>query len=81
LIVKIYVTPRKGILDPAGRATEGALKSLGFSGVNSVHIGRYMVLEIDAASQSVAEASAREMCERLLVNPLIEDYRFEVEGG
>jgi phosphoribosylformylglycinamidine synthase len=81
LIVKIYVTPRKGILDPAGRAVEGALKSLGFAGVSSVHIGRYMVLEMDAASRSVAEATAREMCERLLVNPLTEDYRFEVEGG
>ena len=81
MIVKIYVTPRKGILDPAGRATESALKSLGFAGVNSVHIGRYLVLEIAAPSHDGAVTAAREMCERLLVNPLIEDYRFEVEGG
>jgi len=78
LTVKIYVTPRKGILDPQGRAAEGALRSLGFADVSSVHIGRYIVLEIDAGSASVAETAAREMCERLLVNPLIEDYRLEV---
>jgi phosphoribosylformylglycinamidine synthase PurS subunit len=80
LIVRVYVTPRKGILDPQGRAAEGALKSLGFANVSSVHIGRYIVLEIGATSASAAETTAREMCERLLVNPLIEDYRLEVAG-
>ncbi|MGH7842992.1 MAG: phosphoribosylformylglycinamidine synthase subunit PurS [Steroidobacteraceae bacterium] len=81
MIVKIYVTPRKGILDPQGRAAAGALKSLGFANVNSVHIGRYIVLEVEAASLAAAETAAREMCERLLVNPLIEDYRLEVAGA
>jgi phosphoribosylformylglycinamidine synthase PurS subunit len=81
LIVRIYVTPRKGILDPQGRATERALKSLGFAHVSSVQIGRYIVLEIEAASASAAETMTREMCERLLINPLIEDYRVEVAGA
>jgi phosphoribosylformylglycinamidine synthase len=81
LIVKVYVSPRKGILDPQGRAAEGALKSLGFANVDSVHIGRYIVVEIDAASRAVAEEEVRKMCDQLLANPLIEDYRFEVEGG
>lgn len=79
--VKVFVTPRKGILDPQGRATEGALRSLGFGGVNSVHIGRYIVLDLDAPSKAAAEEAARKMCEQLLVNPLIEDYRFEVDGA
>jgi len=81
LIVKVYVTPRKGILDPQGRAAEGALKSLGFGNVASVHVGRYIVVEIEAASRIAAEEEVRKMCDQLLVNPLIEDYRCEVEGG
>jgi phosphoribosylformylglycinamidine synthase len=78
LIVKVFVTPRQGILDPQGRAAENALKSLGFSHVRSVHVGRYIVLEIDASSPADAAREAARMCEELLVNPLIEDYRCEV---
>ena len=81
MIVKVYVSPRKGILDPQGRAAEGALKSLGFANVASVHVGRYIEVEIDAVSRSAAEDEVRKMCDQLLVNPLIEDFRFEVEGG
>jgi phosphoribosylformylglycinamidine synthase len=81
LQVKVFVTPRKGILDPQGRAVEGALKSLGFDGVASVHVGRYVVIEIDAPSKAAAEASARQMCDKLLANPNIEDYRVEVDAG
>jgi len=81
LQVKVFVTPRKGILDPQGRAVEGALKSLGFDGVASVHVGRYVVIEIDAPSKAAAEAAARQMCDKLLANPNIEDYRVEVDAG
>jgi phosphoribosylformylglycinamidine synthase subunit PurS len=81
LQVKVFVTPRKGILDPQGRAVEGALKSLGFDGVASVHVGRYVVIEIDAPSKAAAEAVARQMCDKLLANPNIEDYRVEVDAG
>jgi phosphoribosylformylglycinamidine synthase len=79
--IKVYITPRRGILDPQGRAVAGALKSLGFSGVDTVHVGRYVVLELDAPSRAAAEEAARQMCDQLLANPNIEDYRFEVEGG
>jgi phosphoribosylformylglycinamidine synthase len=81
LQVKVFVTPRKGILDPQGRAVEGALKSLGFNGVASVHVGRYVVIEIDTPSKAAAEAAARQMCDKLLANPNIEDYRIEVDAG
>jgi len=80
LQVKVFVTPRGGILDPQGKAVEHALKSLGFKGVGGVRIGKYIVLEIDAASAQEARAAAQKMCEQLLANPLIEDFRFEVEG-
>ena len=78
--VKVLVTPRQGILDPQGRAVEQALKSLGFTSVSDVRIGKYIVLEIAARSAAEARDQAHRMCERLLANPLIEDYTFEVEG-
>jgi phosphoribosylformylglycinamidine synthase subunit PurS len=77
---RIYITPRTGILDPQGRAIEGALSSLGITGVNSVHVGRYIVVELKAASRAEAEAQVRRMCGELLANPNIEDYRFEVDA-
>jgi phosphoribosylformylglycinamidine synthase subunit PurS len=77
---RIYVTPRKGILDPQGRAIESALSSLGITGVNSVHVGRYIVVELEAASRADAEAQVRRMCAELLANPNIEDYHFEVDA-
>lgn len=79
--IKIFLTPRHGILDPQGRAVEAALANLGFAGVTDVHLGRYIVLALDAPSKAAAEGTVREMCERLLANPTIEDYRFEVEPG
>lgn len=78
--VKVFVSPRKGILDPQGRAVEHSLKSLGFQGVSDVKIGKYIVLEVAAGSAADARAQAHKMCERLLANPLIEDFTFEVEG-
>ncbi len=79
--VRVFVTPRQGILDPQGRAVEAALASLGFRGVSSVHLGRYIVLDIDTPSKPAAEETVKKMCEQLLANPTIEDYRFEVEPG
>jgi phosphoribosylformylglycinamidine synthase subunit PurS len=77
---RIFVTPRKGILDPQGRAVEGALKSLGLIGVSNVHVGRYIVVEFNAPSRAAAEELVRKMCDDLLANPNIEDYRFEVDA-
>jgi phosphoribosylformylglycinamidine synthase PurS subunit len=79
LLVKVFITPRKGILDPQGRAVEGSLKSLGFNGVASVRVGRYVTIEIDAPSKDAATAAVKKMCDQLLANPNIEDYRFEVD--
>lgn len=79
--VKVFVRPRPGILDPQGRAIEAALANLGFTGVSEVHLGRFISLALDAPSPAAAEVIVRKMCEQLLANPLIEDYRFEVEPG
>ena len=63
------IRPKAGILDPQGQAVERALPALGFSGVSDVHVGRLVELDVEDA-----DASSPAMCERLLANPLIEDY-------
>jgi phosphoribosylformylglycinamidine synthase subunit PurS len=65
---RVLVRPKAGILDPQGVAVERALPALGFEGVSNVHVGRLIELDIEDPSQLAA------MCEKLLANPLIEDY-------
>ena len=79
--VKVYITPRKGILDPQGRAIEHSLKSLGFNNVGQARMGKYIELDVAAGSAPEAAAQVKRMCEQLLANTVIEDYRFEVEGA
>ena len=71
--VRVLVRPKEGILDPQGVAVERALPSLGFDGVSNVHVGR--LIELDVADASQVDA----MCQKLLANPLIEDY--EIVGS
>jgi phosphoribosylformylglycinamidine synthase len=78
--VHVRIMPRAGLLDPAGQAVEHALSALGFTGASSVHLGRAIELDLDAASATEALAQARTMCERLLANPVIEDFTVEVVG-
>ena len=78
--VRVFVTPRKGILDPQGRAVESSLHSLGFKSASGVKVGKYILLEVDARNASEARDEAKKMCEALLANPVIEDFRFEVDG-
>ena len=76
----IYVSPKQGVLDPQGQAALGALKSLGFNEVSEVRIGRYITLDIEDGDASKTKERVNEMCDRLLANPIIEDYRVDVEG-
>jgi phosphoribosylformylglycinamidine synthase len=77
--VKIYITPKKGILDPQGKTVESALHSLGYQNVSKVRIGKYIELEITNNRSQNPEKQINEMCRKLLANPVIEDYRFEME--
>jgi phosphoribosylformylglycinamidine synthase len=77
--VKVYVTYKDGVLDPQGKAVERSLHTLGFGEVEDVRMGKYLEVSLEASSRKVAEARVREMCERLLANPVIEDYRFEIQ--
>jgi phosphoribosylformylglycinamidine synthase PurS subunit len=72
---KILIRPKRGILDPQGKAIESALPALGFEGVSEVRVGR--LVELEAADPD----RLGELCEKLLANPLIEDYEIEVEGA
>lgn len=72
--IAVHITPRRGILDPQGKTVAGALQTLGFAAVHDVHVGRYLIVEVDATDRAEAEGSTREMCERLLANPVTEDY-------
>ncbi|MFL5606866.1 MAG: phosphoribosylformylglycinamidine synthase subunit PurS [Gemmatimonadaceae bacterium] len=72
--VAVQVVPRRGLLDPQGKAVADALHTLGFGTVSSVHVGRHLVLEVEAATDSAARQQTREMCERLLANPVTEDF-------
>ena len=76
--VEIRVVPRRGILDPQGKAVHGALSSLGFGGVQEVHVGRLIRLELDAESEADAEQQAIAMCRQILANPVTEDFEVEV---
>jgi phosphoribosylformylglycinamidine synthase subunit PurS len=72
LKIRILVRPKAGILDPQGEAVKGALPALGFGGVKSVHVGRLIEMELESADEVEA------MCRRLLANPTIEEYEWEV---
>ncbi len=72
--VAIQIVPRRGLLDPQGKAVADALQSLGFGTVGDVRVGRHLVLDTNAASADEARDSARRMCEQLLANPVTEDF-------
>ena len=76
----VYVTIKQNVLDPQGNAVQGALHSMGFKEVEKVRIGKYLELSLDTDNRAEAEARVRDMCEKLLANTVIEDYRFELEG-
>lgn len=76
--VKVQVLPKKDILDPQGQAVEKALTSLGYKGVKDLRIGKEIVFSVSSALKDDAVLQVKEMCERLLANPVIEDYRIEI---
>jgi len=79
--VHVRVMPRAGLLDPQGQAVEHALSALGFGEAGEVRVGRAIELDVAATSAAEAEARARQMCDKLLANPVTEDYLVEVEGA
>ena len=79
--VEVRVMPRAALLDPQGQAVEHALHALGFGDVGQVRVGKHLVLQVTADSREAAAARARSMCDRLLANPVTEDYLVAVEAS
>ena len=78
VVARVYVTPKRGILDPQGKAVQHSLHALGFAEVQDVKVGKYIELRMREAGREAIVARVREMCERLLANGVIEDFRFEI---
>ena len=79
MLAKIHITLKKDVLDPQGSVIANSLKSLGFEGVNDVRQGKYIEIKIDDDDKGVATKRINEMCEKLLVNLVIEDYSVEID--
>lgn len=75
---QIYITLRPSVLDPAGTAVQSGLQQLGFEAVEGVRIGKYVELSVNAADPQAAHQQIDQMCDRLLANPVIENYRIEL---
>jgi phosphoribosylformylglycinamidine synthase PurS subunit len=78
--VKIFVSLKNGVLDPQGQAVERSLHTLGYKEVHDVRVGKFVELNLQAGSREAAEGRIREMCDRLLANPVIENFHYEIEG-
>lgn len=76
---KIHVTLKTGILDPQGKAIEHALATLGYNAVSNVRVGKYLELDLNESTKEKAEAQVKAMCEKLLANTIIEEYRYQLE--
>jgi phosphoribosylformylglycinamidine synthase subunit PurS len=81
MLARIHVTLKPGVNDPQGLAIAGGLRQLGFSGVEEVRAGRYLEVRLSALDRGTAERAVEEMCQRLLANPVIERYDYEVTEG
>ena len=78
--VKIFISLKQGVLDPQGKAIERSLHTLGYGEVHDARVGKFLELEIDARSRAEVESRIREMCDKLLANTVIEDYRFDISN-
>ena len=78
LEAEIHVTLKKSVLDPQGETVRSALQSLGFQGVEDCRIGKFMVVRLSGTDPTQARAQVEEMCRKLLANPVIEEYVFQI---
>ena len=79
MLAKIYITLKKDVLDPQGSVIANSLKSLGFNGIENVRQGKYIEIKLNTKNKDTAIKQLNEMCERLLANLVIEDYKVEID--
>ncbi len=80
-LARVYVTLKPVVNDPQGLTIRGALHSLGFAGVADVRAGKYLEVRLDAANEDEAATAVTSMCQKLLANPVLEEFRFEIEAS
>lgn len=78
---KVYVTLKPDVMDPQGLAVKNALESLNYKSVSRVSIGKYFLIDFDSPDRQAVEAELEKMCNQLLSNPVIENYRYQLEDG
>ena len=78
-LAKVFIRLKPTVSDPQGQTIQGGLRQLGFDSVESVRAGKYMEIRIDEDGEEIAGRKVRDMCEKLLANPIIEDYTFDLE--
>jgi phosphoribosylformylglycinamidine synthase len=77
----VYITLKAGVLDPQGETVKRALHSLGYPQAEEVRVGKYLNIKLEGDDQQQAAAQLEQMCQKLLANPVIEDYHFEIKQG
>jgi phosphoribosylformylglycinamidine synthase subunit PurS len=75
---KIIVTPKKAVLDPQGKTVQSALEHMGYKGVQAVHVGKYLEVELQGGDKAAARQQMEEACRKFLTNPVIEDFHLEI---
>lgn len=78
-LAKVFVTLKPAVNDPPGLTVMGGLKTLGFDSVESVRLGKYLEVKVNESDRAKAETQVTEMCQKLLANPVIEEFRYELE--
>lgn len=76
---KIVITPKKAVVDPQGKTVQGALNHMGYTGIGAVHVGKYLEVELTGSDKETARRQLDAACHKFLSNPIIEDYRLEIE--
>lgn len=76
---KIIITPKKAVVDPQGKTVQNALAQMGYTGIGAVHVGKYLEVELTGADRETARQQLDAACHKFLSNPIIEDYKLEIE--
>jgi phosphoribosylformylglycinamidine synthase subunit PurS len=76
---KIIITPKKAVVDPQGKTVQSALAHMGYAGIGAVHVGKYLEIELTGADRELARQQLDEACHKFLSNPIIEDYKLQIE--
>jgi len=76
---RIIVTPKRAVLDPQGKSVQNALEHMGYQGIGAVHVGKYLEIELPGTDKETWRKQIDDACHKILSNPVIEDYTFEIE--